>query len=171
MSDQTFIVDASSWICLHEERYGPDVFPELWSRLRAFAEAGRIKAPREVLREVGEDGGVGAWARMIKPSIVPAVTTAIKTRLGAIHQAFPGLVQDYTADADPWLVAFGKEGSWVVVTEERWSTGATPKIPNVCDAYDVECINCTDLLRRLEIKWESTEPERSSGRVRKGVFR
>jgi len=73
-----FHVDASTWIGLHEENYPPDVFPSLWTALSDHAQHGRIKSPHEVMREVGEDQGVGAWLRMQQPSIVPRATPPVQ---------------------------------------------------------------------------------------------
>lgn len=165
--DAVFVVDASSWICLHEERYCPDIMPGLWSELRAFGEQGRIKVPRLVIEEVGRGDGVGAWLETIKPSIVPPVTAAISARVGEIMTAYPDLVADYTADADPWLIALAERHGWVLVTEERSSPGKKPKIPNVCQDLDIKWIDCTTMIRRLSIRWESGGGEHSSSKVRK----
>ena len=168
MSGYVFMVDASSWILMHEERYCPDILPGLWTHLRSFGEQGRIKTTREVLGEVrGDKEGVGAWLRTIQPTIVVPVTTAIGTRVGELVTAYPDLVEDYTTDADPWLIAFAEHHDWVVVTEERPSSGPTPKIPNVCQDLDVTWIDCTEMIRRLAIRWESDDPEQSAARSKK----
>jgi len=79
--------------------------------------------------------------------------------LRRIAPVYPGLVADYIKNADVWLVAFGKHHGWTVVTEEGWSQNpAKPKINNVCAAEDVTCINCTDMLRQLGIRWGDPLP-------------
>ena len=134
-AEEVFIVDASSWICLHEQYYCPDMFPALWTRLHALAVAGRIKAPTKAIAEIGEEDGIGAWVRTIKPSIVPRTTAAVSEGLRRVNGDFPELLKDYSGrDADPWLVAHGIASGYVVVTEERLSTGRA-KIPNACAKY------------------------------------
>jgi hypothetical protein len=163
--ESVFIVDASSWICLHEQYYSPEIFPALWTRLRTAALEGRIKAPTKAIAEIGEEDGIGAWVRMIKPSIVPPVTSAITQAVATVSRDFPDLLKDYSGrDADPWLVAYAMRLGYVVVTEESLSTGK-PRIPNACEKYSVECIKATEMLRRLGIKWEDAS-ERSSGSFR-----
>ena len=164
-TQEVFVVDASSWICLHEEYYCPEIFPALWTRLHALAAMGRIRVPTKAIAEIGEKEGVGAWLRTIKPSVVPKLTPAIAEAVKVVNVDFPELVKDYSGrDADPWLVAYGMKCGWVVVTEERLSPGK-PKVPNACAKYAVQCIGATEMLRRLGIKWED-ETERSSGSIR-----
>jgi hypothetical protein len=40
----------------------------------------------------------------------------------------------------------------VVVSQEKLTTSGRPKIPNVCAAYDIPCIDILELFRRE--KWE-----------------
>ena len=154
-----FVVDASSWICLYEERYAPDLFPAMWTELLRLAEAGQIKVPREAIGEVGNKDSAGAWLRAIKPSVVPTATPGVVGELQRIASTYPGLATDYIKNADAWLVAFGKHHGWTVVTEEGWSHNhARPKINDVCAAEDVTCINCTEMLRQLGVRWGAPLP-------------
>lgn len=57
--------------------------------------------------------------------------------------------------ADPWLIAIAKANDYTIVTmEERIGNlnpknpmSKEPRIPDVCDALGVECINLYDLMR------------------------
>ena len=158
-SGATFIVDASSWICLYEERYSPDLFPAMWTQLRLLAEEGRIKVPREAIGEIGQKDSAGSWLRTIKPSLIPIALPGVVAELRRIASTYPGLVTDFVKNADAWLVAFGKHHGWVVVTEEGWSQNpAKPKINDVCAAEDVTSINCTEMLRQLGVRWGDPLP-------------
>jgi hypothetical protein len=158
-SSATFIVDASSWICLYEERYSPDLFPAMWTELRRLAEEGRIRVPREAIGEVGQKDSAASWLRSIQPSVVPSALPSVLNQLRRIATTYPGLVADYVKNADAWLVAFGKHHGWTVVTEEGWSNNnAKPKINDVCAAEDVTCINCTEMLRQLGVRWGDPLP-------------
>jgi hypothetical protein len=148
-----FHVDASTWIGLHEEKYPPDVFPSLWKALSAHAGLGRIKSPHEVMREVGEDQGVGAWLRMQQPTIVPRASPAVQRLVGEVQGAFPGLTKGKAASGDPWVVAFAQSGgpTHVVVTEEGSGGPTKPRIPDVCIARGVAYIGTLEMLRKLKI--------------------
>jgi hypothetical protein len=140
-SGATFIVDASSWICLYEERYSPDLFPAMWTQLRLLAEEGRIKVPREAIGEVGQKDSAGSWLRTIKPSLIPIALPGVVAELRRIASTYPGLVADF------------------VVTEEGWSQNhAKPKINDVCAAENVTSINCTEMLRQLGVRWGDPLP-------------
>lgn len=152
-----FLVDTSVWIRLHEEIYPPDVFPTLYKHLQAAAQSGRIRSPRQVLKELGEErgGGVGAWVRAIRPSIGVNETPRVGKLVGEIVTAFPALVKSFTGEqADPYLVALAEEHGYTVVTEERRSLGpaSKPKLPDVCLARHVRYINTIGLLRALQIQ-------------------
>lgn len=148
-----FHVDASTWIGLHEEKYPPDVFPSLWTALSKQAQDGRIKSPHEVMREVGEDQGVGAWLRMQQPTIVPRATPAVQRLVGEIQGAFPGLTKGKAASGDPWVIAFAQSGgaTHVVVTEEGSGGPSKPRIPDVCIARGVSYIGTLEMLRKLKV--------------------
>jgi hypothetical protein len=55
--------------------------------------------------------------------------------------------------ADPFVIALAKQMNCKLVTDEkRGGSEQNPKIPNVCDAYSVQCVNFFDFLRKLNIK-------------------
>lgn len=62
---------------------------------------------------------------------------------------------EYAAGADPWLSAFAKEKGLIVVTHETLAPGVRNrvKIPNVCQAFDVEWIDTFDMLEGLEARF------------------
>lgn len=153
--NQLYIVDADSWIAAHEERYPPDVFARLWSKLAEAAHDEIVRTPRQAINETGNGTkGVAAWLKM-QPKIVLRETPGVVSRMNEIRDRFPSLTRGIEESADPWLVAHarGMTGA-VVVSEEQPSMGRTPKIPDVCRAFDVKCIRLLEMFRRLRIRWE-----------------
>jgi hypothetical protein len=149
-----FVVDASTWIRLYDEHYPTDVFPSLWHELARAAADERLISPSEVLREVGEADGVGAWLRMQKPTIVPKPSPAITGVMRSVMTAFPKLVHGKAASADPWVIAYAQHHGYIVVTEEKAAgpKAAVPRIPDVCAARDVEWIDGLRMLKELGIR-------------------
>lgn len=49
--------------------------------------------------------------------------------------------------ADPFVIAKAKFEDAIVVTEEVYKENAS-KIPNVCEHFDVECINLEDFMQK-----------------------
>lgn len=150
-----YIVDTSVWIRLYEECYPPEVFPSLYTQLQECARQGRIMSPRQVLVELGDGRhGVSAWVRALQPSIVPKETSVIAKHVGSICSEFPALIKGTSMEADPFVIAHAISSGRVVVTEERRSIhpNSRPRIPAVCDARGVMCIDTLEMLRRLGVK-------------------
>jgi len=67
-----------------------------------------------------------------------------------IVKNFPKLVDvgKTTADADPFIIALAKSKDWTVVTSEIPDPQRKrPKIPDVCQVYDVKCISLVEFFR------------------------
>ncbi len=68
----------------------------------------------------------------------------------------PKLVDDKTGEsgADPWVIALAQElQNGIVVSQEQPSNNKDkPKIPNVCNDLNIECIKIVELIQRE--KWE-----------------
>jgi len=61
------------------------------------------------------------------------------------------LVEDRkgTYGADPFVIALAKVENLAVVTGEKASQNPSkPKIPDVCDELEIECLSILDLMRR-----------------------
>lgn len=55
-------------------------------------------------------------------------------------------------NADPFVIALAQEQHCVLVTEEvRTNSLNAPKIPNICDAYGVTCINFVSFIREMKL--------------------
>jgi hypothetical protein len=64
--------------------------------------------------------------------------------------------QDFVREdnADAWVIAFAMAHSCIVVTQEISDPQSKRriKIPDVCKAWEITCINTFDMMRRLDIK-------------------
>lgn len=63
-------------------------------------------------------------------------------------------VGDILAKADPWIIAHALAQGGTVVTRESKvdKTSQTPKVPNVCEKFEVPFIQTFDLLKLLKFK-------------------
>lgn len=154
-TDATFVVDASVWISLWEEHYPPDLFPTLWRQLQRHCTTGRVRVPREVMAEVGEQRSVMQWLRAINPTVVVNPTPPVIAIARVLREQYPELTAGEAAgaSADPWLVALAEHHEWWVATEEKPGSNASRmKIPDVCAARDVEFIRTLPMLKALGIR-------------------
>jgi hypothetical protein len=153
-----YSIDASAWIDGWTRVYPPDVMPTLWEKLEGLVASGKVIAPDEVLRELerGSDSLL-KWARRHK-AMFRGPDRATETILAEIVNRFPAFLPERAVDgiwADPHVIALAKEQSATVVTAEKIApfNAKSPKIPNVCQAFGIECIGLLELIRREGWRW------------------
>ena len=135
--------------------YPADIFESLWDEIDTFIQSGIIFSSEEVLDEIkkGDDNLVD-WAKERKDIFLESdeeVQNIVKIILRSHAALITGSRRQN--DADPFVIALAKKTGYKLVTDERRSGGnQPPKIPNVCDDYDIECINFNDFLRENQVK-------------------
>jgi hypothetical protein len=153
-----YTIDACSLmdIFAKEKIVSRDIIPGLWERVAALLEDGTIISHIEVLKEINTQEGKGQelydwahahwtifkdyeWERegVVIRSMAPKYSAFVNGKDKSIH-------------ADPWLVAQGKVRGVKVITEERPSASPKPKnhkLPNVCNAFGVECVDLLGLVK------------------------
>ena len=157
-----YCMDASSLI---ESRcaYAHDVFPGVWKQIDALVAEERMIAPYEVLEELKRQDDQRLW-KGDRKKIFCRLDQEQTRKVGEIVARFPRLIDPTkeTPDADPFVIALAlarKEDTtqdnlyenrqYVVVSQETPSgPGGKPKIPNVCQAYGLECVALVELFRR-----------------------
>ncbi len=62
---------------------------------------------------------------------------------------------NFLAKADPWIIAKAKTTGAIVVTHEASTVPGTKKVkvPNICEKFEVKCINTFQFLRELEARF------------------
>lgn len=136
--------------------YYPEVFGRFWDQLNACVDQGRLTSVREVRRELEAQNAsehLGVWIEehqsiFYTPSeeemhLVAAIFAVEHFRqLIGEKQRLRGLPV-----ADPFIVARARVTGSCVVTEEALKPNAA-KVPNVCEHFQVECINVQGFLNR-----------------------
>ncbi len=146
-------IDTSALIDLSMQ-YPVDVFPSLWADLESLKSNDRLTAPRQVFEELRrKSDALLEWARANK-DMFAEVTEEQRGLVSGILSKFPELidVKKETAEADPFVIALAISDSCAVVTSERPGTPSRPKIPDVCDHYEVECLSLVEFFRQED--WE-----------------
>jgi hypothetical protein len=77
------------------------------------------------------------------------VDDAVQVAVTEILGTYPNLINPNTgrSGADPFVIALARHNGCAVVTEEKPRSVANPKIPDVCAAFSVPCINMIQLIR------------------------
>lgn len=131
-----------------KERYPFDIFPTLWDKLNMLIESKRLISHQQVYEELkGKDDELLQWAKQHK-KMFRELDQEQNALVKKILAKFPRLIDPLkqTAEADPFVIALaiierrnltmlGDDCS--VVSEEKPSRGNRPKIPDVCNYYDL----------------------------------
>jgi len=143
-----YCIDTSALIAAWYERYKPNRFPKLWEQLDQLITDGRLVSSSLVLRECSKQRSeeLHAW---LKPReamfLVP--DEGVQGQVDHIVNTYTGLVAagKEKFQADPFVIALAKVNGHTVITEETGPTSLS-KIPGVCNAMKVECVNLMQLI-------------------------
>lgn len=160
-----FILDANVFITASRRYYAFDLVPPFWSALIEHANVGHIVSVDRVRDEISRgNDDLSVWADGdFHHAFQSTNDTEVLARYAEIVAWSQNQNQYNSAakaefaraeNADPWLVAYAAVHGGIVVTHEVIDPNVRRKIPipNVCNAYGVECTDTYDMLRSLKIR-------------------
>ena len=152
-------VDANILIGAHVTEYTPTAFPGVWQFLDHQVNSGRLVLISTVKAELLHPDGLVDWVRGHTQHVVQETEDLDVVEL---YERVMGWVKgsgrytrrasdDFARGADGWLIAFGGVKGVAVVTNEAFNAESRRHvpIPNVCQAFDVECVTATAMFERL----------------------
>lgn len=157
------ILDADVFIQASRLYYSFDIAPAFWDVLAKLAGNGQICSIDRVRSELerGNDE-LAEWAKSVfniwfGSTIQDDVIGCYREVMSWVNnqnQFLDKAKSDFANGADGWLVAYAKAGRCVVVTQEQYKLGIKNKvpIPNVCQAFKVNCIDTFTMLRIMGVK-------------------
>jgi Domain of unknown function (DUF4411) len=138
--DTSFFIDLWS----DEGAFSRGVFVGIWDALEEGVANCSIIAPSVVRDELRDttDADQKAWVSGHSSVFVPLDLTQVSA-LTEIVRKFPGYANEARNLADPAVIALAKVDGLTVLSSENWVTqvGKNPKMPNVCEAFGVKCLN------------------------------
>jgi predicted nucleic acid-binding protein len=142
----SYCIDTSALIAAWYERYKPNRFPKLWERFDDLINSSRLYSSTMVLDECSRRSPeLHGWLRdRDQMFLVP--DAPVQARVAHIVNTYTGLVQQGKEkfSADPFLIATAEVNGYTVVTEET-GPDSLRKIPGVCGALGVPCLNLMNL--------------------------
>ena len=152
---EEYCFDSSSIIQAWVRTYPPENFPGFWSRFEKAIDGGLIVSPEDVRQELNHPDKLKVWAhtqdgmfRELDKEVQHSlrdVVRYIKNRLK--EQSLRFMPKDLKAD--PIVVALARITRRTVVVEEtRHGRQGRPKIPDLCDEFDVRCINVVEFIQK-----------------------
>ncbi|MEO9804778.1 MAG: PIN domain-containing protein [Reichenbachiella sp.] len=141
-----YVFDTSPLADLFRHYY-PSRFPTLWENFDVMIKAGEITSTREVLREIEDrEDPLSEWAKsheelFMMPNAQEAKFVSEIYRVAHFQQNIE-LQKIYKGgkNADPFVIARAGVLGITVVTNEKIKPNAA-KIPNICQHFDIGCIN------------------------------
>lgn len=151
-----FSIDTSSLIQAWSRAYPPDSFPTFWERMSGLVEQKVLITPDVVLTELEKkDDGLHQWAKEHKENLFYPMDIEIQKIAKEMLSKFPRLIDSKRgrSGADPFVIALAKMTDRAVVTNELMGKPQKPSIVDVCNEYNIECMNLLDMIRRLGLKF------------------
>jgi hypothetical protein len=151
--NRVYVIDTNVWM----ELTGQANFSKIRRVIEDLSASGRLRQPSQwFLVEAKRLPRITAILKPYKrrveyktygPAILDAVDRVVVTQPMLIDLLFP-----YNP-SDPWLIAIALvEGYTVVTSEKRKGSGSRRRIPFVCRALNVSCINKPEFLDEVGIK-------------------
>lgn len=157
-----YLLDANTYIEAKNQYYGMDICPAYWDWLdRQFA-LGTIASVDMIGRELKEGNDeLADWVRERPDHFISNDDELTQTLFADIVQFVmegdynPGNRDNFLAKADPWIIAKAKAIGASVVTHEAVAAVNTRKVkvPNICQQFEVPCLNTFRFLRELEARF------------------
>jgi predicted nucleic acid-binding protein len=144
-----YCFDTSVLIECWSRSYPPDVFPGLWVKLDALIAQQEVLCADEVRVELErQEDDLTKWIK-VRPQLFVPLDDAIQRATSEVLARHPLLMKatKNRNGADPFVIATAQVRGLTVVTEEKGGTDTKPKIPSVCAALRVPCVNVLSFIR------------------------
>lgn len=159
-----YLLDADVLVQAHRRHYKFGVVPGFWECLIWHHKQHVVCSIDRIRKELldGKDA-LSQWVKHDCPSSFFEPTSAQSTgaRYGKIvswayaqKQYKPEALSKFATVADGWLVAYAAEHGLTVVTQEVAAPESKNevKVPDVCEAFKVHCIDTFEMLGNLGVK-------------------
>lgn len=159
----TYVLDADVFMTAARSYYAFDLVPRFWDTLINQASEGRVLSIDYVKKDIdrGKDD-LTEWANESfhdwfdstdGEDVINAYRQVISWAQGQ-NQFTDAAKAEFANSADGWLVAYALAKGCTVVTNERFDANIRRKIkiPNVCQAFNVPCVDTFGMLRQLGIR-------------------
>ncbi|MDR8389906.1 DUF4411 family protein [Aliifodinibius sp. S!AR15-10] len=159
-----FVLDANCFIQAHRSIYPIDVASSFWEKLKDLADREIIVSIDKVYDELFEnEDELTDWIdthlddsffrETETDSVLAQYQQVVSWAQSKSDQYLPGAITEFMEydNADAWLVAYAKVTNQTLVTYEVSSPNSQTKIkiPDVCNAFNIPCVNTIEMLRDL----------------------
>ena len=160
-----YLLDANILIDANQYYYPIERIPEFWEWLVDKGTTGVLKVPQEIYDEIlypsqSNQDPVIVWLRTHRPELLLNETVLTNLVARVVDEGYANDLTDEEVDKignDPFLIAYGLVDTTTrcVVSNERsrpTRTRANRHVPDVCDQFDLPCINIFKLIRDMDFR-------------------
>jgi hypothetical protein len=128
--------------------YPSDLFPAFWEKMDSLASEGRLKAPPELIEELGQrDEEWRQWVYEREEQIIVPPDAAYVAAIRKVVTTYVAMgVDPAKLTGDPFFIALSLTGGMTLLTSEKPGKGAV-KIPKVSEALGVKTITLLAFMR------------------------
>lgn len=167
-----YLLDTNVFIEAKNRHYGFDFCPAFWDWIDQANNAEKVFSVEKVLDEIRDvKDKLADWANkrtgvFLKPDSQVEASFQVVSDWAISANYEPEAVSDFFGAADYYLVAHAHAHGQTVVTHEvRADTRKMIKIPNACDALEIECVTPFYMLRSEKARFVlSPRPEGDQSR-------
>ncbi|MGA7521820.1 MAG: DUF4411 family protein [Acidobacteriaceae bacterium] len=158
-----YLLDANVMIRAHEDYYPIDRIPQFWTWLAELGKNDTAKVPYEIYGEIAvSTGPLHDW--LTEATVSEAMLLDMMTDPNRLNQVLTGGYAPDLNDSeieeigqDPFLIAYAlvSPAETTIVTKEVSAPGkqrANRRVPDVCRAFGIRCINDFEFYRELGFK-------------------
>lgn len=160
----SYLLDANAFIEAKNTYYHMAICPGYWRWIEGQSLVGDVASIESVRDELLEGNDeLERWARLNKDVFLAVSDDSTQNAFAAVaahaeeiaHTMKPGVLNEFLAGADPWLIAKALSDGSVVVTHEKHDPKIKRKIliPNICEHFSVPYMNTFDLLLKLKAEF------------------
>ena len=151
-----YCLDTNVLIQAWVKYYSMRLCPDYWSNLDALAQKGVVFCPMEVRKEIDKTDDELSECVKSRPHFFVEPDAVVQKDLIDILAKFPRLVDStkQRSVADPWVIAHAKATSAIVVTKEEVTNSRKRiKIPDVCKALGIQCMDDFQFLNEIGVSF------------------
>lgn len=159
-----YIIDSNFFIQAHRLNYPLDVASGFWNKVKQLADDGRIISIDKVKQEIYQnEDALKLWCSANLPRDFFVDTALVMAEYGRVaawaasqnHHYLPNALAEFlhADEADAYIVAYAlaDTANRMIVTQEISQPGRRNKvkIPEACNALNVQFVNVINMFRRL----------------------
>ncbi|QTL41113.1 DUF4411 family protein [Xenorhabdus budapestensis] len=162
-----YLIDYNIFIQAQQDYYCFDLCPGFWDLMESKFAEGQVVSIKSVYHELQkQDDDVYSWIKNKKSffqsiddeltqKTFTEIVNYVYTEYSPRHRNSLPHIEKFLGAADPWIVAKAKSINATVVTHEvrDKNNGCRPKIPDICDHFEVPIIRTKEMLRNFQIKF------------------